>query len=333
MEELSKQAFNKVCRISGKSLNTTISTLIPPEVVKESSMFSGLRRLGDSMECMGGKKGGKYAEKNYIPRKMGGVIADTSIGFVLLGGPVTLYSALFADGSKVISKILKGAKTEEESVRKLGEFFEDMSVISGNFMKLFDVPKKETIVETRDSIHRLLEKMKKEHAPKKVITELEHLEKLASKKPPKEVWGDEVKRSLRLITEEEVEAVEKNEKLKESLLSFIREPSVQHISKSKKDIVEFFSREEIEVHEESRRFADEFVKQLEKISSEDFHRYLRGLIIKHYALAEKTSEKANDMTIAGYKVMTSFLNMGERGVKLFGNHYLDQLGKLVKVKG
>ncbi|MBN2517810.1 MAG: hypothetical protein JXB14_03115 [Candidatus Altiarchaeota archaeon] len=326
-----RKFFKNTLLVTGVSLNKTLDVFIPPKIIHESSFFAGLRRFGDAMTNMGkGDKKSRSAGKDYVVRKTGGIAADVSLGVLTLGVPITLVSSIFSDGCKVISKIMDGAVTDDKNVIHLSLFFQKASIISNNFMVLFDIPSKKTAHETRESIQDLILSLKKSEGgiPESVLNELEELKKLAvDYVEDREKWMKEVQSHLSRFALEQLKEVEDVPDRVE-IQEFIEDPTIEGLIKAKDGLMKSFVKRNISIAESPKRHVEELCQSLESFSSERFFSRMRGFMLKQYRINEKTKEAVNDGVYNSFQILESTFKTFGRGATLFGSHYWKQISGL-----
>jgi len=326
-----KKEASKVARgtllVIGTSFKKTLSILIPPEILKDSSFFGGLNRLGDAINAFGSEsKSDQVKGVDYTIRHSGGAIADLALGVALIGVPITLVTAMFSDGCKVVSHIIKGSKIDDPAAAHLGDFFGDISVVSNNFMKLFDIPSKKAAEDVRGSIETTIERLDREGMlTEKMRGELTELEAMCEYDVQNtEKWFEDVQRKLCSIaesgfTESRVEMGAKE------IHSFIVEPTVGNMARMRDSIVHDLELRGVSVKETSMDFVNKLIENLENLSKEDFQKKMTDLMIKQYETIDKAQDAVDSATYHGYALMHSLFRLTYKGASLFGHHYKKQI--------
>ncbi len=312
---------------AGHTFKKALKVVVPKQVLDNSSFFGGLNRLGDAVINAGTpSKEAQDKSKQYVVRHSGGAIADLTIGVALFGMPVTLITALFSDGCKVVSTVLKDAGREDEEAAQVGEFFGDMSVVSNNFMKLFDIPSKESAEEVHDSIEAMTEQLNKEgRLSAKLKKELKELDELrVCALDDKSEWCRQVQEKLSKIAKDELSESKIKSDVKD-VKKFIEQPTIAHIKGMKDTLIRDFSTKERPLAENTIAFIEDLVKSLENFSSDEFQNDIREFIIKQFELADKTQDVIEGAAYRGYKIIHSLLNTTYKGAFVFGRHYKKQI--------
>lgn len=314
-------------RAVGKSFKKGLKVLVPPEILSESSFFGGLNRLGDAVEGLGAEsKDGQAKSKQYVVRHSGGAVADTAIGLAIFGVPITLVTALFSDGCKIASRVLKDASGGHKDTKEASEFLGDMSVVSNNFMKLFDIPSKQTATDVHDSIEATADRLNKDGRMTKKLKddfkELDGLCKITVK--DKVTWCGHIQEKLSEIADEGISAKASKADLSD-IREFIKKPTVSRMRRMRDGLFSDLKKKRLPVRESTKAFADDFVGAIEKFPTEDFQSKLNNFMINQYQLAGKTQDAVEDTAYHGYKLAHSVLSTTYKGANLFGKHYKRQL--------
>lgn len=319
----------RVPLVTGTAFKKALSVLIPPEILRNSSFFGGLNRMGDAIVSLGSKSKDKQG-KQYAIRHSGGAVADVAIGVVFLGVPVTLVTSLFSDGCKVVHHIFKGAKTDEHTAY-VGEFFGDLGTISDNFMRLFDVPSREAAKNVRSSIEKTIERLDKEgRLTDKMRKDLKDLENMATCDMAEGgEWCVDIQQRLCKIAEQEL-TESRVEMGVRDIRHFINEPTVESIATMRDGIVKDLDARGIAVKKTSMDFVDKLIDSLESLSKEEFQNKMTAIMIKNHELLGRTQDAIEDATYYGYQLLHSLFTTTYRGVSIFGKHYKKQLKALIR---
>jgi hypothetical protein len=333
MKEHAKQFVKGTAKVTGNSFKKALEVTIPPQIRNSSSVVGGLNRLGDAVVSFGSEKEeDQNKSKEYVVRHSAGAVADVAVGMALFGVPATMVTSFFSDGCKVVSTVFNGAKTDDSEYNYVGDFFSEVSAISNNFMKLFDVPSKSGAEEVHESIEALIEKLKNQgRLSDELLSDLRDLEGMCTseiKDPQK--WSKEVQEKLAKAAEDGLIKAELKPQTKEYIDNFIKEPTVQQMKFMRNGLFDDFKKSKIGIRQKSKQFADDLVDSLDGISRESFDNLLRDIIIKQYELVDKTHENLGDATYYGYRLVYSLLNTSYKGVSLFGGHYKNQLKKIIE---
>jgi len=331
MKKRAKRFAKDVPVVIGTSFKKALSVLIPPEILRNSSFFGGLNRLGDAMLSLGSESREKQKKgKQYVVRHSGGAVADVALGVVFLGMPVTLVTSLFSDGCKVVYHIFKGAKTDEHTIQ-VGEFFGNLSTISDNFMRLFDIPSKETADNVRSSIEKTIERLDKEgRLTEDMRKELKELERMSTCDiAAGGEWCMDVQEKLSRLAEQEL-SESRIEMGARDIKHFVEEPTVETMVNMRNGIVKDLDKRGIAVKKTSMDFVDKLIGALENLSKEDFQNRMNSFMIKQYQALDKTQDVLADATYHGYKFVHSLFNTTYKGVSIFGRHYKGQIKGLIQ---
>jgi len=314
-------------RAVGKSFKKGLKVLVPPEILSESSFFGGLNRLGDAVEGFGAESKGSQAQsKQYVIRHSGGAIADTAIGMAFLGMPVTLVTALFSDGCKIASRVLKDASGGHKETKEASEFLGDMSIVSNNFMKLFDIPSKQTAADVHDSIEATADRLNKGgRLTKKLKKDLKELDGLCEVSvKDKAAWCGHVQEKLSEIADAGISIKASRTDLSE-VKDFVKKPTVSRMKRMRDGLFSDLKRKRLPVRESTKAFADDFVGAIEDFPTADFQYKMNNFMISQYQLAGKTQDAIEEAAGHGYGLAHSVLSTTYKGVNLFGKHYKKQL--------
>lgn len=327
MKKHVKRLASVSAHATGVSLNKALKVLVPPQVLKTSSFFGGLQRATEAMVNLGSESHTEQKMgKQYVVRKSGGIVADTAIGIALFGVPITLVTSLFSDGCKVASHVLKEAGGKDQETAQVGAFLGDMSKVSNNFMKLFDVPSEEAAVDVHKSIEDMAERLKRENMLTKAIDrDLKELDKLiACKLDHKSVWCQEVQEKLSKIATEELSARKITADTKE-LQAFLKRPTIDHMKDMRDGLFTDFEKKRIPIRRDTRNFVNKFVDSLAAFPTDNFQAKMRSIMIRQYALADKTGGTITGAASLSYRLVRSMLNTTYKGASLFGVHYKKQI--------
>ncbi len=330
--------------VVGRSFSKALAILIPPQIIRSSSFFSGLKRLGDAVTDFGAPPGTKpkglgpaKSGTDYIIRKSGGAVADTAIGIALFGMPVTLVTAILSDGFKVASNVLKGAKTNDEEYQDLGEFFGDMGDVSGKFMLLFDVPSKQGAKDIRGSIDHLAKHLDIEgRLTDPISKELDGLRKSCDPSKLKCMCDEDRCRLSEAINDRLARIAEL--KLSDARIdldtngikSFLKSPTVPNMRGMKDSLVTGLNSKGVAVMDAQERLVEEMVASFESFSTDDFHNRLDSLMWKEREARGKAKRAVGKTTRKGYNIARSLAKLTYRGASIFGRHYEDEIKGLLK---
>lgn len=326
MKERATKLFKGSAKIAGKAFKKALGVTVPPEILGSSSFFGGLNRLGDAMESLGAESEGGKTGREYVARKSGGVVADTAVGMLLFGVPVTMVTSLFSDGCKVVSQVFKGARTDDEEYTRMGEFFGDMSTISNDFNVLFDVPSREGARRVRGSIDALADRLRREgRLSERMEGDLMELRRMCEEvreggRKERERLTGKVHEKLAEIAEEELSG-SRLSVYKKDVVEFLKRPTVPNIRGMHDRLLANFRKRGVSVRDRSLRFAGKLVDSLESFSSEDFREELRHLMAKGYGAREELGDRAYQ----GYRLAHSLFRTTYKGASLFGRHYRKQI--------
>jgi hypothetical protein len=322
-----KRIAKGVVKATGLSFKKALAVLVPPKILKESSFFGGLNRMSDAVVNLGSEsKESESKGKQYVIRKAGGTVADGAIGLALFGLPMTLVTSLFSDGCKVVSKVLRDAGSVDKEAAAASYFFGDMSAVSNNFAKLFDVPSKEVADDIHSSISEMAERLKNEgRLTKELEKELDELDSMrVCKTDDVSEWFSSVQERLSRIAE----VGSANHRVccdVPEIRDFIQRPTVANMGNMKDSILRDLNKRNVPVRDNTKTFIDSLVNTMENFSTAEFQSKLRILTSTGVELAEKTEEKASKTAQFGYRIMNSLMGTTYKGASLFGQHYKKQI--------
>jgi hypothetical protein len=314
-------------KVTGVSFKKALAVLVPPQILKESSFFGGLNRMSDAIVNLGDESRSATSKgKQYLIRKSGGTIADGAIGLALFGMPMTLVTSLFSDGCKVASKVLRDAGRGDENTAAASGFFGDMSAVSNNFAKLFDVPSREVANDVHVSIDAMAARLKEEgRLTKKIQDDLSRLDHMVvCPLGDKSKWCYMVQDQLARIAEDSL-ASQKIRHGAPEIRKFVSRPTVKNIKGMKDSIVRDLNKRRIPVSENNKEFADALVDSLEGFSTNEFQTRLRTLTATSAEIAGEAEGAAEKAAASGYRIIASLANTTYKGASLFSRHYKRQI--------
>lgn len=309
-----RKMFEKVTEksriVAGKSIENALKVVVPPEVIKESSFIEGIMDLAYLLQ-KSGSGGGRGGIKP--------MIRDGVTGLALGGAPVSMWSALFADGCKVVGKLFD--VPGEGDMENTARYFYNLSDASKDFRRMWMSPESK---ELKDATISKLEQLK-EGATKGIQKTVDELEELANAAPT-----DKIRHRIhdKLLTLANLKAEKTG--FDESVKNFFEHMDPEHIRGAGSELQYKIIHSGYDIEEKAKREVDNIYSAFEIVSSKEFNDALdEEFSVGKYALKSGMRE-ARGFANSTVEFVRSLATKGAKTGHMFGSHYWGQLKKFLK---